>query len=116
MRNNRDIDVLKHIVRYCTEVEHTTERFGMSFETFSKDFVYKNAVALCILQIGELTAKLTVEFKETYAQMPWNQIKAMRNIVAHEYGSIDAEILWETVENDIPALKEYCDKILQSLA
>ena len=57
MRNNRDIDVLKHIVRYCTEVEHTTERFGMSFETFSKDFVYKNAVALCILQIGRVNCK-----------------------------------------------------------
>ena len=47
--------------------------------------------------------------------MHWNQIKAMRNIVAHNYGSIDAEILWETIENDVPQLKAYCLDILQTL-
>ena len=113
MLNPRDVDVLKHIFRYCTEIEYTVERFGRAFETFSQDFVYRNAAALCVLQIGELAAKLTAEFKETYTQMPWNQMKAMRNVVAHDYGSIDAEILWGTVENDIPALKEYCGKILR---
>ena len=36
----------------------------------------------------------------------------MRNIAAHRYGSFDSEILWDTMEGDIPSLKEYCEKIL----
>jgi uncharacterized protein with HEPN domain len=43
--------------------------------------------------------------------MPWKDIKAMRNIAAHNYGEIDLEVLWETVSTDVPILKEYCEKI-----
>lgn len=35
-----------------------------------------------------------------------------RNIVAHNYGTIDKEILWETLEQDIPILREYCLQII----
>ena len=40
----------------------------------------------------------------------------MRNIVAHNYGHIDAEILWETIAHDIPDLKKYCEEILQQFS
>lgn len=115
MRADRNAEVLKHMVKYCRQIEETVLRFQKDFEVFSKDYVYQNAVALCVLQIGELTTKLTDDFKQTYIGMPWNQIKAMRNIVAHNYGSIDAEILWETIENDVPKLKEYCLEIINIL-
>lgn len=115
MRADRNAEVLKHMVKYCDQIEETVLRFQKDFAVFAKDHIYQNAVALCVLQIGELTTKLTEEFKQTYTGMPWNQIKAMRNIVAHNYGSIDAEILWETIENDVPQLKAYCLDILQTL-
>lgn len=41
------------------------------------------------------------------------QIKALRNVVAHSYGKIDAESLWETITIDIPKLKDYCSDIIQ---
>jgi len=111
MQVDRNADVLNHIVRYCEEIEKTIERFGEDYEVFSEDSVYQNAVALCVLQIGELTTHFTEDFKIVYNEMPWNQIKALRNIVAHNYGKVDKEILWETIISDIPSLKEYCCKI-----
>ena len=36
----------------------------------------------------------------------------MRNIVAHSYGTIDPEVTWEVMTEDIPALKSYCSNIL----
>ena len=111
MRDNRNADVLLHMVDYCNEIKSTIERFGDDYGTFSKDSVYQNAVALCVLQIGELTTHFTEEFKNTYNKMPWNQIKALRNVVAHNYGKIDKEILWETISKDIPQLREYCVEI-----
>lgn len=39
-------------------------------------------------------------------------MKGMRNLVAHNYGSMDREIIWETAMVDIPALKQFCDEQL----
>lgn len=54
---DRNISVLEHIVSYCQQIEQTVERFGNSAETFQNDPIYRNAAALCILQIGELVGK-----------------------------------------------------------
>lgn len=116
MRANRNVDVLKHMIKYCDQIEETVVRFGNDYELFLNDNIYKNAVALCVLQIGELTTKLTDDFKTAYTGVPWTQIKAMRNIVAHNYGHIDAEILWETIGHDIPDLKKYCEKIVNQFS
>ena len=78
-----------------------------------KDPIYRNASALCILQIGELVGKLTDEFRVQHPGVPWRQIKAMRNIVAHSYGSVDSETTWEIITEDIPKLKQYCLGIIQ---
>ena len=67
---------------------------------------------MCILQIGELVDKLTDEFKAENDAMPWRDIKAMRNIAAHNYGEIDIEMHWETICGDVPELKKYCETFI----
>lgn len=112
MQGDRNAEVLHHILGYCKEIEYTMDTFGRSYDTFKANSIYQNAVALCVLQIGELTTHFTDDFKSSYSKIPWNQIKALRNIVAHNYGTVDKEILWETLEQDIPILREYCAQIL----
>ena len=108
--NSRDTVVLKKIIQYSEEIEKTLERFNNNREVFARDFVYKNAVSMCILQIGELVGKLSDDFKKSHPVMPWRDIKAMRNIAAHNYGEIDIDILWETATGDIIHLKEFCEQ------
>lgn len=110
--SERDRSVLEHIVSYCRDIEETVLRFGNSYEAFSSDKVYRNACAMCILQIGELGGQLSGEFRSTHAQMPWHEIKGIRNVMAHAYGSISIETTWETIESDIPALKQFCLTVL----
>lgn len=64
------------------------------------------------MQIGELSGVLTEDFREKHANVPWRQIKALRNIVAHKYGTIDAEMLWDILKEDVPKLRQYCEEIL----
>lgn len=113
MRDNRNADVLRHIISYCNDISEAIQRFGEDYTVFARDSVYKNATALCMMQIGELTTHLTDDFKQTYTGIPWTQIKALRNVVAHNYGKIDDESLWETITSDIPKLKDYCSSIIQ---
>lgn len=104
----RDRSILEHMARYCDQIAQTVERFGRDEAVFIGDVVYQNAVALCLLQIGELAGHLTEQYRAEHPQMPWRQIKALRNIIAHHYGAVDAETAWEIVESDIPALHRYC--------
>ena len=110
---DRNISILEHIVNYCDQIEETIQRFGNSYATFATDKIYRNAAAMCVLQIGELVGKLTDDFRTEHPGAPWRQIKGTRNIVAHSYGTVDPETTWEILKEDIPALKVYCATIIE---
>lgn len=112
--SERDRSVLLHMVKYCDEIEEFVERFGDDFDVFCIDKAYKGACSLDILQIGELSVSLTPEFKEETKEIPWRDIKDMRNVVAHGYGSLDADTTWRTIKEDIPELKKFCLEKLQA--
>lgn len=73
---------------------------------------YRNAVTMPILQIGELANHLSEEFKQQHKQIPWNEMRGIRNLMAHQYHSVDFEIIWDTSRADIPALREFCKDYL----
>ena len=108
-----DLQRVKHIRDYCIEVEKTIARYGASFEIFDIDADYQRSVSFCILQIGELSGGLSAEYRQaTASRVQWGPIKGMRNLVAHNYGSMSRDIIWETATVDIPVLKEFCDEQL----
>ncbi len=113
-KNKKDLSIISRITEYCIEIGDTIDYFGDSFQTFNADKIYQNAVMMCILQIGELSGRLSQEFVIANSKIPWRSIKAMRNIVAHAYGSISLTDVWDTVKNDIPTLKVYCIEILKN--
>ncbi|MDR1962086.1 MAG: DUF86 domain-containing protein, partial [Gracilibacteraceae bacterium] len=75
---------------------------------------YRNSLAMCIFQIGEMSIHLSDDFKEKNGDIPWKQIRGMRNIAAHHYGSFSNKQLWSTVTDDIPVLRSCCEKILKN--
>ena len=110
-----DAQRLAHIRDYCLEIQKTIDRYGKSFEIFDSDPDYQRSVAFCILQIGELSGKLSDQYRlETTKQIQWGPIKAMRNLVAHNDGNMSREIIWETAVTDIPVLREFCEQQLQA--
>ena len=107
--NRGDWQRLLHIKTYCEDIRSFIDRFGHDFEVFVSDRAYYNAVTMCILQIGELSNGLSEEYRElTKARMPWGMIRGMRNWLAHSYAEADERIIWETANNDIPKVLEFC--------
>ena len=111
----RDIDkiVVQKIIKYCNDIEKLLQMFGTSFEDFNSNFACQYACGMCIIQIGELTTRLSDEFKNQYSKIAWNQIKALRNIHAHDYESVRFDVIWEILTKDIPALKKSLQEILE---
>lgn len=110
---DRDKSIIEHVLIYCEKITHTTERFGIKLDDFIADPDYRDSVSMNLLQIGELAGKLSDEYvRQTKSQVDWRAIKNMRNMFAHDYGSMDIERIWETVVDDIPVLAEYCKQEL----
>ena len=114
--SSRDREIVAHIYRYCEQIEVAHEDFGRSRERFDRSTTYQNAVSMCILQIGELVNHLTDDFKRENDTIPWRKIRGMRNYVAHEYGSIDLDVVWFVATQSIQDLKRFCKNNLDAEA
>ena len=108
-----DLRRIEHIRDYCCVIQKTLTRCGQAFETFTADTDYEQSIAFSVFQIGELSGGLSEEFREkTSADIPWQMIRGMRNIIVHNYGNVDKEILWQVATEDIPILLAFCEEIL----
>ena len=106
----REKGILLYIIKHCSRIENKIA--NVSFETFFSDEDVKEIVSFNILQIGELAKNLSSDFLKQYPNMPWRNIKGMRDWVAHGYGTINLEEIWRTATQDIKPLREYCESIL----
>ncbi|MBR3253695.1 DUF86 domain-containing protein [Candidatus Saccharibacteria bacterium] len=109
---DRDVFILEEIIEYCNKINSTIDRHNGNRNDFDNDLDFQEACAFRVIQIGELVNNLSEKFKETHNEMPWRNIIAFRNIVTHDYGKIDIDKMWDTIITDIPALKNYCAKII----
>ena len=86
--------------------------FRNSYEKFEDNRIYQNAILTPVTQIGELVKRLPIEFRTEYNQIPWKNIAGMRDIVVHNYDTIDKAILWSVADEEIDKLKDFCKEIL----
>lgn len=110
--NARDAQLMRRIIQYCDEIEATIGYFGASEERFHSDFIMRNAIAMPLQQIGELATHMTDTFIMEHGEIPWKQIKGMRTWFAHQYWNLNHSTVWATAQEDIPALKAQCERLL----
>lgn len=108
----KDEQVLQHIIRYCDQIDTTIKVYKVTKEKFHDNFVLQNAISMPLLQIGELTKKLSPGFRENNNEIPWKAWAGIRDRFAHNYDNMDKDVIWDTALNDIPKLNDYCKAIL----
>ena len=99
---DKDIIIIQKIVKYMKDVESFIK--DMSFEQFKDDRKTMSASAFAIGQIGELVQELDGEVLTDNPNIPWKDIRGMRNRIVHDYENVDLTVLWQTLRNDIPKL------------
>jgi uncharacterized protein with HEPN domain len=73
------------------------------------------AVLHALQYIGEAVSRLPSEVTDLAPQIPWTKIRAMRNLIAHDYAGIDAAVVWETVKQRLPELRAAVETMLERL-
>lgn len=96
---------------YIIDIVHYAEmarRFvgDMSRKDFEQDELVRLATQKALEVIGEASNKLTPSFRRQHADLEWTKMIAMRNLLIHNYGDVDAAIVWDVVKNKLPDLLE----------
>lgn len=105
--------VLEKIFDYCETIINRIKRFD-SLEAFQRDDDRVKATAFDLTQIGELAKfGLSDELKNSISSIPWSAIYGLRNRIVHGYEGITLTIVWQTITEDIPALRNELMKIIK---
>ena len=81
----------------------------MDKKTFLENELVQDAVIRNIEIMGEASKNIErhhLVFAKKYSVIPWQDIYLMRNRVSHGYFSVDLDIVWNTIQNDLPELKK----------
>lgn len=78
---------------------------NLDFTSWTKDRKTIDAVIRNLEIIGEAANHIPDSIQEKYSKIPWSQIKGMRNLLVHEYFGVDIDVLWRTIQEDLPPLK-----------
>ncbi len=85
-----------------------------TLEEFLSNEMLKYAIAMDIINIGELVKSLTPEFRSKNNQIAWKDIAGFRDIAAHKYEILRMNQVYNTVKKDFPELKIQIEKILEA--
>ena len=113
MPRDRSADLLNDILGFIDRIESWTPLNPMTEAGADEKTLY--AVLHALQYIGEAVSRLPVDITNLAPQVPWQKIKAMRNLIAHDYAGIEAAAVWQTVEHRLPELRIAVEGILKRL-
>lgn len=110
-REQRDRLHLLHIRDAIDKIESYSK--SVSLSEFRKRMVVFDAIMMQIIVIGEAVNSLSEDFKEINHDMPWQQAVSLRNRAAHGYTDMNADIVWDVIQRDLPELKRQVENIIR---
>lgn len=104
MSNKTNLELLS-LIEAIDKINLYSQEFsgGDDFYHDSKSF---DASMMQFVVIGEVISRLDENFKNMHNDIPWQKIKDFRNIIAHDYFGIDADEIWDIIQNKLLPLKK----------
>lgn len=109
-----DVALLGDIIELATLIRAQADRLGR--EAFLQDRDALDATSYRLIAIGEAARGLSDAIKSLRPDVPWAQIVAMRNLLAHQYFMRESTIVWETVTVGLVDLVAACETEIERLA
>ena len=87
---------------------------GLDYDTFYKDDKAIYAVIRAFEIMGEASRQIPEDVRKANPKVPWREIAGMRNKLAHEYFGVNTEVVWRTVQEDLPVIIPALRKLLKN--
>ncbi len=100
----RDVDLfIDDILENIELIENSTKKLSKSKFKSNKDIV--DATFRRLEVMGEAVKNLPKSFTKKHLGIPWREIAGFRDVLIHRYFSVDWDIVWDVIMNEIPVLK-----------
>ena len=106
-----DLIFIEHLLDAINKIEKYIG--DISVHEFVDNELIQDAVIRNFEIIGEATKHLSENFRNKHTEVPWKKIAGMRDILIHDYLGIDIYSVWETIEKDLPELKNQLNTIVK---
>lgn len=107
--HKNDIAYTDHIINCIKKIRKFVK--GIDKKEFAKNELIQDAIIRNFEVIGEASKKISPDFKKTYYDIPWKEISGMRDKLIHDYLGVDIDVIWKTIEHDLPILQKELKKI-----
>ncbi len=102
MSQHDDSVSLQHMLDHAREAVKMIA--GKKREDLGVERMLELSLVRLIEIVGEAAARVSLERRTRYPSIPWREVIGMRNHLVHGYDSVDFDVLWDTVELDLPPL------------
>ncbi|WP_028309610.1 HepT-like ribonuclease domain-containing protein [Desulfitibacter alkalitolerans] len=109
---HRDSQLIKKMILECLDIIRYTSEVNRG--KFLENDLYQKATAMSIITIGEHANTLTRDIWLEHNEIEWRKIVDLRNIIAHGYGEVKMELVWNLAQNEIPKLLGQLESILKT--
>jgi uncharacterized protein with HEPN domain len=104
------------LVRFRHVLDHAREAVAMVAGKTRADLDIDRKMNLALVRllevVGEAASRMSADERSKYPQIPWSQIIALRNRLIHGYDSVDFDILWQILNQDLPPLIKALEQIV----
>ena len=85
---------------------------GKSLKEFESNDLLVDSMLFRLIQVAENNEKLSEKFRNDNKNIPWRDIKGMRNRIVHDYGVVDLELVYLTLTKSVPELLDHLKSFL----
>jgi uncharacterized protein with HEPN domain len=86
---------------------------GLDYEAFCADAKTVKAVLYDLALIGEAARSLLPDIQDVYPDLPWEEMRVMRNLIVHEYFRVNLRIAWTTINEDLLPLIDQVRELIE---
>lgn len=85
---------------------------GVSYDQFCANEMLHSAIERKLEVFGESAGRVSTDLQLSHPEIPWQEIKGVRVILAHKYADIDLNIIWEAVTNELPDILPKIERLI----
>ena len=104
------------VVAVCQMRDHAREALAMAQDRSRVDLDLDRMFNLALVRLmevlGEAARRVPDEFRARYPDVPWRQTNNLRNVLIHDYDTVDFDTLWEIVQLNLPPLVRQLEQII----
>ena len=96
-----------HVHKIKKDVEFMVEHMKyVDKKELNENEVLLDSMLFRMIQVSENAKKLSDEYKIKHYTIPWRALSGLRNRIVHDYGNVDLDIVYDTLEDDLPEILE----------